>query len=161
MWVCGRVAIGALTLRHTAQAVGWVCHYVYANTPAGVTTLPQTRCHAACDGRPLLTVGAAGGRRIIQAVAQIVMNVLDRGMGMQDAVAAPRIDCSGPAVLVDSRFPEAVPTGLQALGHRVQVVEESFHAYHTATALGILTHPETGQLHGGVDPFRLSIAAGY
>ncbi|HET8626237.1 MAG TPA: gamma-glutamyltransferase, partial [Thermomicrobiales bacterium] len=112
------------------------------------------------DGRPVLAAGAVGGRKIIQAVAQVVSNVLDFGLGMQDAVAAPRIDCSGPAVQVDSRYPASLPDGLAALGHRVQVLEESFHAYHFATPLGILIDPATGRLHGGVDPFRLSEAAG-
>ena len=51
------------------------------------------------DGRPLLAVGAPGGRRIINAMAQIVMNVLDEGMGVQEAITVPRIDCSGPTVL--------------------------------------------------------------
>jgi gamma-glutamyltranspeptidase / glutathione hydrolase len=113
------------------------------------------------DDRPVLTAGAAGGRKIIQAVSQVVLNVLDHGMGPQDAVAAPRIDCSGPALLIDARFPEAVPAGLAALGHPVGVVEESFHAYRLATPLGILIDHAAGKLYGGVDPFRLSEAAGY
>ncbi|MBI3979372.1 MAG: gamma-glutamyltransferase [Chloroflexi bacterium] len=113
------------------------------------------------NGRPLLAIGASGGARIINAMAQIVVNVLDHGMSVQDAIAAPRIDCSGPAVLVDSRFPASVPAGLAAMGHRARVVEESFNAYHFSTPLGILIHPGTGRLHGGVDPFRLAVAAGY
>lgn len=113
------------------------------------------------DGRPFLSVGAAGGRKIVQAVAQILTNLIDHGMGIQDAIAAPRIDCSGPLVLVDSRYPPSVSDKLAALGHRVRVLEESFHAYHFATPLGIMIDPETGRLHGGVDPFRLAEAVGY
>lgn len=113
------------------------------------------------DGRPFLTVGAAGGRKIIQAVAQVITNAIDRGMGVSDAVAAPRIDCSGPAVQVDSRFPDRVASELAAMGHNVQVLEESVHAYHFATPLGISIDPATGLLHGGADPFRLSEAVGY
>ncbi|HKG25162.1 MAG TPA: gamma-glutamyltransferase, partial [Thermomicrobiales bacterium] len=37
------------------------------------------------DGQPVLAVGAAGGRKIIHALAQIVSNVIDHGMGVQDA----------------------------------------------------------------------------
>ncbi|HEX5502301.1 MAG TPA: gamma-glutamyltransferase [Thermomicrobiales bacterium] len=113
------------------------------------------------DGLPLLATGAVGGRKIIQAVAQVVSNVLDFGLGMQDAVGAPRIDCSGPAVLVDARDPPSLPAALAALGHTVEVREESFHAYHFATPVGIAIDPATGRLHSGVDPFRLSEAAGY
>lgn len=113
------------------------------------------------DGRPFLTVGAAGGRKIIQAVAQVITNTIDRGMGIGDAVAAPRLDCSGPAVQLDARFPGSVVSELAAMGHTVQVLEESVHAYHFATPLGILIDPGTGRLHGGADPFRLSEAVGY
>lgn len=123
--------------------------------PAGVGALLAT------GGRPFLAVGAAGGRKIIQAVAQILTNLIDHGLGIQDAIAAPRIDCSGSLVLVDSRYPPSVSDKLAALGHRVRVLEESFHAYHFATPLGIMIDPETGRLHGGVDPFRLAEAAGY
>ena len=42
------------------------------------------------DGR-----GSWCGRKIINAVTQVVMNVVDFGMGMQDAIAAPRVDASG------------------------------------------------------------------
>lgn len=113
------------------------------------------------DGRPFLAVGAAGGRKIIQAVAQVIINAIDHDMGAADAVSAPRIDCSSATVQVDSRFPASVSNGLAALGHPVQVLEESFHAYHFATPLAILIDPATGRLHGGADPFRLSEAVGY
>jgi gamma-glutamyltranspeptidase/glutathione hydrolase len=94
-------------------------------------------------------------------MAQVILNVVDHRMSIQNAIAAPRIDCSGRDVLVDSRYPEAVPTGLEAMGHRVRVVEESFYGANFSTPLGILVHPATGRLHGGVDPFRLAVAAGY
>jgi gamma-glutamyltranspeptidase/glutathione hydrolase len=113
------------------------------------------------DGRPLLAVGSPGGARIINAMSQVVVNVLDRGMGIQDAIAAPRIDCSGPEVLVDSRVPEATRAALAARGHRLRAVEEDPCAAHFSTPLGILIDPESGALRGGVDPYRLSVAAGF
>jgi gamma-glutamyltranspeptidase/glutathione hydrolase len=112
-------------------------------------------------GRPVLAVGAVGGRTIIQAVAQVIMNVLDYDMGIQDAIAAPRIECSGPETLIDARFPDQVVANLRAMGHQLEVVEESVHAYHLATPVGILIDAETGRLHGGVDQLRLGEAAGY
>jgi gamma-glutamyltranspeptidase/glutathione hydrolase len=42
-------------------------------------------------GRPFLLVGARGGPRIITAVAQTIVNVLDHRMSLADAVNAPRI----------------------------------------------------------------------
>ncbi len=43
------------------------------------------------DGRPLLATGSPGGSRIITTVLQIVMNVVDHGMNVAAASAAPRI----------------------------------------------------------------------
>jgi gamma-glutamyltranspeptidase/glutathione hydrolase len=114
------------------------------------------------DGRPLLAVGAAGGRKIIHAVAQIIRNVVDHSLGIQDAIAAPRIDCSRPGLLlVNARFPEEVTAGLRRLGHRVEIAEEAFLAYPFSTALGVVIDPADGSLRGGVDPYQVATAAGY
>ncbi|MCU1384039.1 MAG: gamma-glutamyltransferase, partial [Acidobacteria bacterium] len=43
------------------------------------------------DGRLFMTAGAPGGSRISTAVAQVILNVLDFGMNVQDAVDAPRV----------------------------------------------------------------------
>ncbi len=43
------------------------------------------------DGRLFMTVGAPGGSRIPTAVLQVILNVVDFGMNIQDAVDAPRI----------------------------------------------------------------------
>ena len=42
------------------------------------------------DGRLFMTAGAPGGSRISTAVLQVILNVLDFGMNVQDAVDAPR-----------------------------------------------------------------------
>jgi len=43
------------------------------------------------DGRLFMTAGAPGGSRISTAVAQVILNVLDFGMNVQDAVDFPRV----------------------------------------------------------------------
>ena len=43
------------------------------------------------DGTPWFAVGARGGPRIISAVIQIVINVIDHGMDIQQAIDAPRV----------------------------------------------------------------------
>ena len=43
------------------------------------------------DGKPLLATGSPGGSRIITTTAQVIMNVVDHGMNIAEAVAAPRI----------------------------------------------------------------------
>ena len=41
--------------------------------------------------QPILTVGAAGGPRIINATLQVLLRVLDGGFSVAEAVAAPRV----------------------------------------------------------------------
>jgi gamma-glutamyltranspeptidase/glutathione hydrolase len=43
------------------------------------------------DGKPFLALGAPGGSRIITAVLQVMLNVIDFGMNIQDAIDFPRI----------------------------------------------------------------------
>ncbi len=43
------------------------------------------------DGIPVLVVGSPGGSRIITTVLEIIVNVIDHGMQLQEAVDAPRI----------------------------------------------------------------------
>jgi len=43
------------------------------------------------DGKPFLVLGAPGGSMIITAVLQVMLNVMDFGMNVQDAIDFPRI----------------------------------------------------------------------
>ena len=43
------------------------------------------------DGKLFMTVGAPGGARISPAVLQVILNVVDFGMNIQDAIDAPRV----------------------------------------------------------------------
>jgi gamma-glutamyltranspeptidase/glutathione hydrolase len=43
------------------------------------------------DGRFFMTAGAPGGSRISTAVLQVILNVIDFGMNVQDAIDAPRV----------------------------------------------------------------------
>ncbi|HEX5659558.1 MAG TPA: gamma-glutamyltransferase, partial [Polyangiales bacterium] len=43
------------------------------------------------DGKPFATVGSAGGSRIINAIVQTIVNMIDHKMGVQAAIDAPRI----------------------------------------------------------------------
>ncbi len=45
------------------------------------------------DGEPFMILGTPGGNRIFTAMVQIVSNVVDLGMGMDEAIEAARIHC--------------------------------------------------------------------
>ena len=112
-------------------------------------------------GKPVLSIGAPGGRRIINCNAQVFLNVAQFGMGMQEAIAQPRVDVSAQQVVVDSRMAPATIDALAAMGHHLTVVDETAADAHFATPLGILVDHERGTLHSGVDVFRIAEARGY
>ena len=43
------------------------------------------------DGKPVLVLGAAGGEKIVSSVVQVISRVIDGGMTLSDAMAAPRV----------------------------------------------------------------------
>jgi gamma-glutamyltranspeptidase/glutathione hydrolase len=47
------------------------------------------------DGRVILVLGSPGGSRIITTVLETIMNIIDHGMGAQEAVDAPRLHHQG------------------------------------------------------------------
>jgi gamma-glutamyltranspeptidase / glutathione hydrolase len=113
------------------------------------------------NGRPRLALGAAGGRRIISAVTQVVSAIVDHGLTIQDAISAPRLDASERRVRISDRLPGTVARELSALGHDVLTVAEQ-HApfsYELARpAAGGLD--EAGVLSGGIHPFSRGYVAG-
>jgi len=74
------------------------------------------------DGKPWLAVGSPGGHTIVQTVPQIVMNMIDFGMDVQQAIAAPRLSFVEPdSTVIDAGVPEATVAELARLGHRIRV----------------------------------------
>jgi gamma-glutamyltranspeptidase/glutathione hydrolase len=100
------------------------------------------------DGEPFMAVGAPGGRAIQTSIAQVIVNVVDHGMGIQDAIEAPRITRETSTVYVDSRLPGEVRDGLVAMGHDVVWVDQELQNW--GRPVGVLIDPKTGLLHGGV-----------
>ncbi|NOZ62494.1 MAG: gamma-glutamyltransferase, partial [Calditrichaeota bacterium] len=111
------------------------------------------------DGKPFMALGTPGGTRIISALAQIIMNVIDFGMSLDDAIEAPRIHCLKKIVHVEGRIDEKVIRQLKKMGHPVKV-HADFDNYFGG-AQGILLDLNTGTLHGGADSRRDGVAIGY
>ena len=95
------------------------------------------------DGQPFFALGTPGGSRIFPAVLQAIVNVVDHGMTLQEAVEAPRIWTSGGDLEVEEAFPADIRSRLAALGHRVIVVPRIAGGMN-----GILRDPASGLLHG-------------
>ncbi len=119
------------------------------------------------DGRFLLAVGTPGGETIGQTQFQVLLNVLDFGMGIQEAVAAPRLSLfadpnfytPGADILVrvENRVAAGTVEALRALGHRA----EPTAGYSLGSNNGILVNLLTGTMVAGADPRRAAYAIGY
>jgi gamma-glutamyltranspeptidase/glutathione hydrolase len=76
------------------------------------------------SGKLFMVVGTPGGPTIITTVAQVILNVLDQGMSLGDAVAAPRIHHQAlPDVIRYERdgMSESTVRALEAMGHKVEM----------------------------------------
>jgi gamma-glutamyltranspeptidase/glutathione hydrolase len=113
------------------------------------------------NGQPRLALGAPGGRRIISAVVQSLVNVLDFGLDVQSAVTTPRIHCEGRLTEVDGSTDPSVVEQLRHTGHDVQLHEEHSSSFRFARPGGIFIDPVTDQLRGGVHQYTPAWAMGY
>jgi gamma-glutamyltranspeptidase/glutathione hydrolase len=74
------------------------------------------------DGKLWVAIGTPGGHTIDQTVPQMVMNIIDFGMDIQKAIAAPRISFTEPNTLtVEAGIPESIRKELEALGHKIRI----------------------------------------
>lgn len=113
------------------------------------------------DGSLWFAVGARGGARIINAVLQILINVIDYGMNIQQAIDAPRIH--------HQWFPDRVryePFGLsadtmRALESRGHKLEEATTPKNIASAEGVMIEEGTTIRLGASDPRNDGVPVGY
>ncbi|HUU38721.1 MAG TPA: gamma-glutamyltransferase [Candidatus Desulfaltia sp.] len=112
------------------------------------------------DGRPWAALGTPGGHTIGQTVPQMIMNLVDFGMNIQEALSAPFISFSEPDfLLVERRISQAVQDELVARGHNVRTVSGLTNA-HGLT----VEYDERGKpvrFWGGTDPRGEGLAAGF
>lgn len=112
------------------------------------------------EGRPFMSIGAAGGVRIMSAISQIVMNVIDHGMAMDQAIEQPRIHnvaLRGMAGNLETEkgLDSSVISYLRLRGHDVD------EGVHIGTAQGILFNHRKELMDGGADSRRLGVAVGF
>jgi gamma-glutamyltranspeptidase / glutathione hydrolase len=71
------------------------------------------------DGRLAFALGLPGGLRIFPSAFQAIVNLIDHGMSLQEAVEAPRVWTEGGVLEVEDAIPDAVVDALKARGHEV------------------------------------------
>jgi gamma-glutamyltranspeptidase/glutathione hydrolase len=119
------------------------------------------------DGKPVLVVGTPGGSRIITAVLHTILNLVDYGMNVQEAVDAPRFHQQWlPDVTNVDRFALSPDTQklLEGMGHKLGGPQPDNHV--AAILIGSPTlggKPVAGnRFYGANDPRRnTGLAAGY
>ncbi|UYN97920.1 MAG: gamma-glutamyltransferase family protein [Enhydrobacter sp.] len=97
--------------------------------------------------RPHLIIGAPGATQIAMGVLHVILNALDFGMTMVEAVSAPRFSATSDTIDVSNRIQWRVERELGAMGYPVA---RSPHTFGFAAVHAIRVH-EDG-LDGGADP---------
>ncbi|WP_455185454.1 gamma-glutamyltransferase [Azospirillum palustre] len=105
------------------------------------------------DDRPFVVMGAPGGSYIAPAMAQGIMNVIDFGMPMLEAVSAPRVMAVSNTIDVSNRIRRSVTDALAEQGY---AVKRSWQSYAFAALHGIRI--DGGVCTGGADPQRDGMA---
>jgi gamma-glutamyltranspeptidase/glutathione hydrolase len=103
---------------------------------------------------PRIVIGAPGGTFITMGVLQAILNVIDFGMTMQEAVSAPRFTCNSDTIDVANRIPRYIEESLNQMGYPTA---RSHVSYAFSGVHGIVVKPD-GTLQGGADPGRDGMA---
>jgi gamma-glutamyltranspeptidase/glutathione hydrolase len=111
------------------------------------------------DGKPWLVLGTPGGSRIITAVTLTILNVIDYGMDVQEAVDAPRIHQQWlPEETFVENFAMSADTRaiLERMGHKLTKPQPENHvAAIIIGAPGLAARPVgANKYYGAIDPRR-------
>jgi gamma-glutamyltranspeptidase / glutathione hydrolase len=87
--------------------------------PGKRVTTSMSPMMALRDGKLVYALGLPGGKRIFPSAMQALINLIDHGMSLQEAVEAPRVWTEGNALEVERTVPESVRARLRSMGHDV------------------------------------------
>jgi gamma-glutamyltranspeptidase/glutathione hydrolase len=96
---------------------------------------------------PYLVIGAPGATQIAMGVLQVVLNVLDFGMSMSDAVMGARFSATSTPLDVSNRIPHAVTRVLESQGYEV-IRSPLSHTFAFVHGIRV----REGRADGGADP---------
>ena len=112
-------------------------------------------------GKPYVSIGSPGGRKVNNANTNVALNVLDFGMGPQEAITAPRVDASGTTTQVDARMAPETIDRLRQIGHNIEVIPDIAAWYSFARPSAVMVDAERGTFRSGSDPAPVPEARGY
>lgn len=116
------------------------------------------------DKEPFLVLGSPGGTRIFPSLGQIILNIVDFGMSLDEAIEAPRFftysaEGKPRPISVEPRIPDTTLKALEKLGHAL-TLREPYDKYFGG-AQGILILRDKKIIYGGADSRRDGVGAGY
>ena len=114
------------------------------------------------DGKPFLVIGSPGGSTIITTVLQVILNTVDFGMNIQQAIDMPRIhDQWLPDQIFYEKYAINLDTAqkLKAMGYKLADIRKSFRIIGIAE--GILIDNVNHVIYGASDPRGGGSAEGY
>jgi gamma-glutamyltranspeptidase / glutathione hydrolase len=109
------------------------------------------------NGEPIIALGAAGGPKIITAVLQEIVDMIDLGETPVQAVAAPRIheQWSPDKLYVEPKFPADLRKGLEQRGQQTEVLPQQ------AISQIVARSPDGKSFTGAADPRSNGTAEGW
>ena len=113
------------------------------------------------NGRPRYILGSPGGPRITSTLVQLVVDLVDWGLPLDQALNAARFHSEGSTLSVESRFPASWVKAREDRGHPLEV-RGAFDLYFGGVqAVAILGGADGSAYLGVADPRRPGQAAGY
>ncbi len=107
------------------------------------------------DGKPFLALGSPGGSTIITTVLQMLVNRIDLGMTIEEAIAAPRSSPRNTAnVTSEPEFITAYGAALTALGHTLVPAGDAFTSQAQIGAATAIEFGPGGRLTAVAEPVR-------
>ena len=116
--------------------------------------------HIAFADRRCLAIGTPGSYGIPQTTAQMLLNVIEFGMNVQEAIEAPRLRVMAQKeVVMEDRINETIRSELARLGHSPILLGD--WSVTVGGGQGIAVDAENRVMMAGADPRRDGYALGF
>lgn len=107
------------------------------------------------DGKPFLALGSPGGSTIITTVLQTILNRVDLGMNISEAIAAPRASQRNtPSVTAEPEFIAAYGSQLAPYGHKLTPSGDAFSSAAEIGAATAIEFRSNGSMVAAAEPVR-------
>jgi len=114
------------------------------------------------NGQPVMSYGVMGANMQPQGHMQTLVRMLDYGQNPQAACDAPRWRFNqGLSINVEAAMPAATVQGLLGLGHRMEVIQDSYQDFGAGQFIWRMGDPKVQGYVAASDPRRDGQVAGY